>query len=79
MEFLNSLIQFIKSTWPNTANILNIILAIIGTLVVILTTLDAIIPDKFDKGFMSKIYSIPILGKIVEWFKGFSALRTEKK
>ncbi len=44
----------------------------LGSLVVVGTAVDSIIPDEKDKGFMKKILDIPILGDLLKALTRFS-------
>ncbi len=59
-----------------------VVLAWLGGLVVVGTIIDKIVPDEYDKGFMSKIYNMPIIGlllKALVRFSPFSADVEQKK
>lgn len=49
----------------------------LGAAVVIGTTVDTLIPDETDKGFMKKIMAIPVLGSLLEALKKFSPFNTK--
>lgn len=55
------------------------ILAGLGSLVVILSAVDAAVPDAKDKGFFKKILAIPLLGDLLKGMIRFSLFRSEKK
>ena len=59
--------------------IVSTIVACIGTLVVVLTGIDLIIPNKYDKGFMGWFRNLPVVGDICAFFIRFSIFRSEKK
>ena len=52
----------------------SIVLSVLGGLTVIGTIIDKIVPDKYDGGFMSKIYNKPIIGLFLKSFVRFSPL-----
>ena len=58
---------------------LTLIAQVLGSMVVGLTALDAIIPDKYDKGFMGKLTKNAIIKSILDKLMSFSVLRSEKK
>jgi len=43
------------------------------------TIIDAIVPDKYDKGFMSYVLKIPVLGQVLTVLKKFSPFHAEAK
>lgn len=49
-----------------------VVLAWLGGLVVAGTIIDKIVPDKYDHGFMSKVYNMPIVGLILKSLVRFS-------
>lgn len=44
----------------------------LGGLVVIGVAVDSVIPDEIDKGFMSKVMGVPILGALLQALAKFS-------
>lgn len=48
------------------------VLIALGSLVVIGTGVDAIIPDEKDHGFMKKLYAVPVLGELLKALAKFS-------
>lgn len=48
------------------------VLVWLGGLVVVGTIVDKIVPDTYDKGFMSKLYNMPILGSLLKALVRFS-------
>ena len=59
--------------WIATFNPLVInILTILGTIVVVGTLVDRVIPDKYDKGFMQKLRKAPIIGSLLAALSKFS-------
>ena len=59
--------------WVSTA------FMILGALVVIGITVDTLIPDEKDHGFMKKLMATPILGEFLEALKRFSPFNTKDK
>jgi hypothetical protein len=53
------------------------VLSILGSLVVLGSTVDKMVPDKYDKGFMSKLYNMPIVGHILKALVKFSWFSTD--
>lgn len=53
------------------------VLAILGTLVVVGSIVDKIVPDKYDKGFMSYLYNLKIIGTILKSLVRFSVFSTD--
>lgn len=54
------------------------VLAILGSLVVILTIVDKVVPDEKDNGFMKKLLDIPVVGKLLKDLRRFSLFRAKK-
>lgn len=51
----------------------------LGSVVVIGTAVDAMIPDEVDKGFMQKILAIPVLGDLLKALTKFSPFNIREK
>jgi len=51
----------------------------LGTLVLLGTVIDSLIPDEKDGGFMKKVMGIPVLGSFLEALKRFSPLNVKPK
>lgn len=51
----------------------------LGSLVVIGSTIDSIIPDEKDHGFMKKILNMPILGDFLKFMTKFSPFNVKEK
>ena len=51
----------------------------IGTTVVVLTIIDGVIPDKYDRGFMGYFRRLPVVKQICNVLTRFSLFRIEKK
>lgn len=75
MDFLAPIINSIGSLFENQFPIL---FQLIGVLVVLMSAVDAIIPDSIDHGFFRELRDVPILGKILDYFAGMSVLRKYK-
>lgn len=75
MDFLAPIINSIGSLFENQFPIL---FQLIGVLVVLMSALDAIIPDSIDHGFFKELRDVPVLGKILDYFAGMSVLRKYK-
>ncbi len=75
MDFLGHIINSIGSLFENQFPIL---FQLIGVLVVLMSAVDAIIPDSIDHGFFRELRDVPILGKILDYFAGMSVLRKYK-
>ncbi len=75
MDFLAPIINSIGSLFENQFPIL---FQLIGVLVVLMSALDAIIPDSIDHGFFKELRDVPVLGKILDYFAGMSILRKYK-
>ena len=54
------------------------ILTALGTIVVISTSVDALVDDKIDKGFSKKILAIPYLGAFLKELVRLSIFRNKK-
>jgi len=61
MDF-SSILDFLVVQFPIAGSIL----AILGSLVVILSGIDAILPEEKDGNFMEKVLNIPILGELLK-------------
>lgn len=61
LDYLNNLYPWLHWTFIT-----------IGSLTVIGTGIDKIIPDSIDGGFMTKIFNIPILGGVLRMLSRFS-------
>ena len=55
------------------------ILTVLGTIVVISTSIDALVDDQIDKGFSKKILAIPYLGAFLKELVRLSIFRNKKK
>lgn len=53
------------------------VLAVLGTLVVVGSIVDKIVPDKYDKGFMSYLYNMPVIGLLLKALVKFSVFSTD--
>lgn len=51
----------------------------LGSLVVVATAIDSVIPDTKDHGFSKKILAIPILGDFLIFIKRFSPFNIKEK
>ncbi len=76
MDFLSPIISSIGSLFENNFPIL---FQLIGILVVVMSSIDAIIPDSIDQGFYKQLRDVPILGKVLDYFAGLSILRKYKE
>lgn len=52
---------------------------ILGTLLVIISAIDFMIPDEIDGGFSEKLFNLPVISNIVNFLLRFSLLRNKKK
>lgn len=59
--------------WVSTA------FMILGSLVLVGTFIDAMVPDEKDGGFMKKIMAFPIIGPLLEQLKRFSPFNIKDK
>lgn len=73
---MDALLQFLVSLNNPT---ITLILAILGTLVVLASIIDGLIPDGLDHGFYKKLEAIPLLGLVFSALKKFSVLRGIKE
>lgn len=55
------------------------VLSGLGTIVVVGTAVDSMVPDEKDKGFMKKILAIPILGGLLSSLTRFSPFNIKDK
>ncbi len=72
MEF-ETIVNFIINLWPMA----EYIFIGLGALVVVGTTIETIVPDKYDKGFMKKIMSVPVLGEFLNFISKFSPFNSK--
>lgn len=90
-EFLHTYSTFFhnkgmcKMDWTPILDFLNTlapwviyILSSLGTLVVLGTGIDALIPDEKDKGFMGKVMNIPVLGQLLDALIKYSPFNFKK-
>jgi len=68
IDFLNTLAPWVQYVFMG-----------LGSIVIIGTIIDNLIPDDKDKGFMKKIMEIPVLGSLLEAFKRFSPFNFKDK
>lgn len=54
-------------------------LMVLGSLVIIGTAVDAVIPDEKDGGFMKKLLALPLIGSLFEHLKRFSPFNIKDK
>lgn len=66
--------NYLLNAYPN----LSMVFALIGTVVAFVSAIDAIIPDKIDRGFSKKVFELPIISSIIIFLARFSALRNKK-
>jgi hypothetical protein len=64
------IIDFLLTLSPSVSYIL----MALGTLVTLGLLVDSLVPDEKDKGFMSKILGIPLLGDFLKFLTRFSPL-----
>lgn len=64
----SAIFSFLTNIYPSISNTL----MILGSIVVIGTGLDYMIPDTKDNGFMKKVLAIPILGSFLSALTKFS-------
>ena len=74
-SLFSQLFTWLGDKYPITA----IITSIIGSIVVILTAIDAFIDDSKDKGFMKVVLNVPVLGSFLHFLTRFSILRGDKE
>jgi len=55
------------------------VLEVLGSVVFIATVVDAVIPDKYDKGFTKYLMKIPILSGLIKALIRFSPLNYKDK
>ena len=72
MEF-ETVVNFIMGVWAPA----EYIFIALGALVVIGSTVEKIVPDKYDKGFMKKIMSVPVLGEFLNFITKFSPFNSK--
>ena len=59
------------------APIIGVVFKYLGIGVVVGSTIDAIIPDKYDKGFMGKLSKVPVLGLVIKSLRRFSPFNVD--
>ena len=75
MENLDQVLLYLS----NIAPWVEYLFIALGTLTVIGTAIDQLIPDEKDNGFMKKIMAVPILGDFLEVLKRFSPFNIKEK
>lgn len=50
----------------------------LGTLVVVGSGIDKIVPDEYDKGFMSYVFKVPVLGSLLKFVTKFSPFNVKE-
>ena len=60
-----------------TISVIGTIFSWIGGAAVLGTVIDAIVPDKYDKGFMGKLNNVPVLGTIIKAIRRFSPFNVD--
>lgn len=68
VSLVDKIVDWFSTAWSWTP----MVLAILGGLVVAGTVIDKIVPDTYDKGFMSKLYNMAIIGAILKSLVRFS-------
>jgi hypothetical protein len=61
-------LEFLKTLAPWVTYVL----MALGSLVIIGSAVDSVIPDEKDKGFMKKLFEIPVLGDLLKALAKFS-------
>lgn len=56
-----------------------LLFTILGTLLVLASAIDALLPDETDKGFSKKLFELPIVGSVFKALIRFSVLRNKKQ
>jgi hypothetical protein len=72
---INFVLDYALTLAPWVANVF----AVLGALTVVGTTVDALVDDSKDGGFMKKILAIPVLGSVLNAMKKFSPFNTKDK
>ena len=67
LEFLNTLAPWVQY-----------VLIALGTITVIGTGVDAVVPDEKDKGFMKKLFATPVLGDLLKALAKFSPFNVKE-
>lgn len=78
MDF-DSILNTVFGLFPNVAGWMATVLVILGSLVVVGTVIDSLIPDEKDGGFMAKILAIAVLGPFLTWTTKFSPFNVKPK
>lgn len=67
-------LEFLKTLAPWVGYVL----AGLGSLVVVGSAIDQVIPDEKDKGFMKKVMAVPVLGELLKTLTKFSPFNTRQ-
>lgn len=78
MDF-DSILAVVTGAFPTVAAILSTVLVVLGSLTVLGTVVDSLIPDEKDGGFMTKILAIAVLGPFLTWTTKFSPFNIKPK
>ncbi len=68
VSLVDKVLDWFKGAWSWAP----MALAWLGGVVVAGTIIDKLVPDTYDKGFMSKLYNLPIIGTILKSLVRFS-------
>jgi hypothetical protein len=76
---MDTVINTVGGYLVNSNPILETVFAVLGSLIVIMSVLDAIIPDEIDHGFFKKLQEIAVISSIMNFLMRFSLLRNKKE
>lgn len=68
-----ALVDFAITLWGPSQTVF----IVLGSLVVFGTFIDSIVPDEYDKGFMSIVFKVPVLGAFLKFISKFSPFHKE--
>jgi hypothetical protein len=77
MDF-DSILAFISGAFPGAVAVITVVLSVLGSLVVIGTVIDTMIPDEKDGHFMGKVLAVPYLGAFLTWTTKFSPFNVKQ-
>lgn len=70
---MDLILSYAQTLAPWVSNVFTVL----GCIVVVGTTVDSLVDDSKDGGFMKKILAIPVLGSILNHMKKFSPFNTK--
>lgn len=71
---VSSIGNFMLGQYPG----LNLVFSILGTLVILASAIDALLPSSIDGDFFQKLSSKPVISNIINFLSRFSVLRNKQ-